>query len=68
MKIYMHLNDLGCIKIKSLIRFFACVQSFHLLKNLMKDASQRKSMECEEMSIHDTEKILVTCERNSKWL
>lgn len=43
MQIYIHLNDLGWIKIRSLIDFFACAQSFHLIKNLMKAVSQSNS-------------------------
>lgn len=43
MQIYVHINDLGWIKIRSLIHFFACAQSFHLLKNLKKDDFQSNS-------------------------
>lgn len=74
MQIYIHLNDLVRIKVRSLIRFFACAQSFHSLKNLIKMPLKAILLDCEEMSVHHTENIPssegkdATWERNSESL
>lgn len=67
MQIYIHLNDLVRIKVRSLIRFFACAQSFHSLKNLIKMPLKAILLDCEEMLVYHSENIPSSERRDATW-